>query len=628
MIGAWAIAFLRDLAGAALFESWGSAGVAAVLVAGSWAVGLLVIPATVARPALRALAGFPLALLAGGTVGILLYLLNIPVRGGLGAAVLGAALCFGIGLRHRIFRGLGTRREILLLGFLLIVGYTLAFFGWGETTDGTIRGISGVWGDGPLHTLIMEAFVHRTGGDLSMPAFAGEQLREPFGTDFVAAMLRSAGFTVGGAFTVPAAGLLACLLGWAGHLAARFAAQDGASKASVRLAAASATVLVCSFGGLQWLVMATRAGAWSPARFFGVHASAWDKAEDLGLIWANHLNMFASQKHLLLAAAFLLVLAALLLERMRPIRRIGPIGPTERVRLLLPFAIATGFLPLFHTHAFLAAGLLWLAAALITRSRSVTAIGALALVTALPTLLWQFGLASRAGFLTLRLGWMASDGVRGWLWFWFFNLGIFLPLLGLAVWRGGRQQRRAVTLLGVPALLLFVAANVVQFQPYQWDNFKLFLFAWLLVLPLVAAEMSRWRFRGTRAVTISLLVLMSLTTLSEFPTHLNFRATHPVYDARTRAAARHLDAILPRAAVVLADTDTVHNHPLTLTGRTLFMGYGGWIWTRAYQASERSALLTRLRALHPHDVCTHATLLGITHVIRREAAGQFLVDVC
>lgn len=621
MIGSPGIAFLRDLAGAALFESWLAAAVSVVLALGSWTAGLLAVPASVARPALRALAGFPVVVLTGGAVGIVLYLLGIPSRGGVGIVVLGAALCFGIGLRQKVFRGMGTRREILLLGFLLLVAYTLVSFGWGETTDGTIRGMSGAWGDGPLHTLIMEAFVRRPGVDLSMPAFVGEQLREPFGYDFVAAMLRSVGFTVGGAFTLPAAGLLACLLGWTGHLAARFAAQAGASKASVRLAAASAAVLVCSFGGLQWLVMAIRVEAWSPARFFGVHAPVWDKAEDLGLIWANHLNTFASQKHLLLAAAFLLVLAAILLEHTRPVGFIWPMG-------LIPLAIATGLLPLFHTHAFLAAGLLWLTAVLITRARAIAVLGALALAVALPTLLWQLGLASRTGFLAFRLGWMTSGGLPGWLGFWVLNLGMFLPLVGIAVWHGRRRQREAMILLGVPALLLFVAANIAQFQPYQWDNFKLFLLAWLLLVPLVAAEMSRWRLLGARAVTVVLLTLMSLTTLSEITTQLNFRATYPVYDVRSRAAARALDAALPRDAVVLADTDTAHNHPLTLTGRTLVMGYGGWIWTRAYQAAERYALLARIRAAHPHDVCERATPVGATHVIRRDADGRFLVDAC
>jgi hypothetical protein len=255
-------------------------------------------------------------------------------------------------------------------------------------------------------------------------------------------------------------------------------------------------------------------------------------------------------------------------------------------------------------------------------------LGVLALVVALPTLFWQFGLASRTGFLTFRPGWMASGGLLGGLWFWALNLGVFLPLLGLAAWRGGRRQRDATILFGVPALLLFLLANIVQFQPYQWDNFKLFLLVWLLVLPLVAAEMSRWRFPGARAVVVSLLMLMSLTTFSEIPTHLHFRATYPVYDVQARVAARQLDALLPRDAVVLADTDTVHNHPLTLTGRTLVMGYGGWIWTRAYPLAERDALLAHIRAADPHYACARAVVVSTTHIIRRETEGRFFVDAC
>lgn len=629
MIRSSVLSFLSDLSSAVFFESWSAVGTAAALFLGSCALGLLVVPSGIARPAARALAGFPLLFILGGATAIGLYLLGGTVRAGLAVVLAASAVAVALALWRGVARAFFAPRELLLVAFLLLAGLVFAFFGWGETADGTVRAMSGSWGDGPLHTLIAEAFARRSptslleklrgagGSDLGMPAFAGEQLREPFGYDFVAAMLRSAGFTVGGAFTLPVAALLACLLAWAGQVTATLATAYG-SQPAPRWAPVVSGVLLLTFGGLQWLVMAQRTDSWSLGQFFGLHNPAWDKVESLGLVWANHVNTFVSQRHLLLASAFLLVLVALLLSALRG----------EGTRSLVAAAIGTGLLSLFHAHALLAGGLLWAAALLLKRSRSLVALGVLALLLALPAVVWQSGLFRRAGFLSFAPGWMASGGLGGWIVFWVMNLGVFLPLVIAGVWRAARRARAASLLLAIPAGALFVLGNTVQFQPYLWDNFKLFFFAWVILLPLAVAEMARWRFRGALGVVLLLVFAMSLTTLSDVATRLHFRSTYPVYDPADRAAARLLDARLPRDAVILADTDTEHNHPLTLTGRTLALGYGGWIWTRNYAWDDRLSALAQLRAADAQTFCALARQLGITHVVDERFAVRGLQETC
>lgn len=616
------LAFLGDLRSAALFETWTAAGVTLLLLAGSLCFGLLAIPSGHARPFVRALAGIPLFFLAIGVVGIIAYLLGATVTGGLLVALALSVGAIVLALLNTQAQQLLAVRELLPLALLLVVGFALALFGWGETRDGTVRSMSGAWGDGALHTLIAEAFTHRRGPDLSMPAFAGEQLREPFGYDFVAAMLRRAGLTIGGAFTLPAAGLLASLLAWVGHGASMLSGitSDRPIVRRQRYAALIACVLVVTFGGFQWAVMASRASALAPSQFFGIHGPAWHKVEAEGLIWANHLDTFASQKHLLLASAFLAVLVVMLLDCVCR-RQLAPLS-------LLLFSIATGLLPLFHMHAFLVAGLLWIAAWVASRSRIVLAFGVLAAAIGTPTVVWYSRLFRRAGFLSFLPGWMAEEGVAAWLWFWMVNLGVYLPLAALALFRMRKQNWRVVFFLGMPAVTLFALGNFVQFQPYVWDNYKVFLFGWLILLPLVAAAVAGWRFTGGTVFAALLVLLMSLTTLSEVRTHFHFRAEHPVYTPSDQAAAHLLERQLPRDAVVLSDADTRHNHPVTLTGRTLVAGYGGWLWTRAYPSDERALLLAELRQAPRGRFCALAALLGITHVVSDTASVQALADLC
>ncbi|TSC64543.1 MAG: hypothetical protein G01um1014106_73, partial [Parcubacteria group bacterium Gr01-1014_106] len=629
-------AFLSDLSSAALFETWGAAGIAVLFLVSTFSCGLLVIPARIASPTLRALAGFPLLFLCIGTGGILIYLLGGTVRTGLYAFVVCSVLLVVLALWRGVFRELLQWKSLAVLSGLLAIAFVLMWFGWGETSDGVVRSMSGAWGDGPLHTLNAEAFVRRSptsllaklrgagGGDLGFPAFAGEQFHEPFGYDFIAAILRAAGFTVGAAFSLPAAGLPACLFGWLGLITMRLTSslrgsEDDRSDTSVsspRMRGPDSRfrgndmmmygivgILLVSFGGLQWVEMASQTHAWTFTKFFGVHQPVWDKAEEIGLVWANHLNTFASQKHLLFGTAFLVVLATVLLDTVRT---------QEKRWWLFPLAVATGVLPLFHAHIFLAAGILWISAILLSRSRVLFLYAVLAALIATPVVIWEAALFTRSGFLSFAPGWMAGNGVFGWPIFWLRNLGVFLPLAVIAIVRGYRRDRMGTLLLVQPALILFLLANSIQFQPYQWDNFKIFLVVWILLLPLVVAEMSQWQFSSAGILRWSLVLLMSLTTLSEVVTHLHFRATYPVYTTADRAIGRELDSMLPKDAVVLARTDMNHNHPLTLTGRTLFAGYGGWLWTRNYEWEERAALVERLWRADAGILCSFVSCIGIT----------------
>lgn len=623
-------AFLRDVLTAHLFDTWWGVGLTAILLCGSCALGLLVISADVARPALRALAGIPLFIIFGGSLGMGIYLLGGTVQVGLWAWLLASVLVTGFAWWFGCLRELAQRRELGMFVGLFAFGFVFAWVGWGEARDGTIRALPGAWGDGPLHVLMAEAFRRRVGPDLTHPLFVGEFVREPFGYDFVAAVLRETGLTVGAAFSLPAAGLYAALLAWVGRLAAQVV-DDYRSRRGI-VAGILAGVLVLAFSGLQWLVMAVKTASWSFTSFFGPHVPSWAKQEDLGLVWEHHLVLFSSQKHLLLAAAFLVALAVILLNAVRQAatssRQSGQGVLLPTAYSLLPISIATGFLPLFHMHAFLAAGLLWIGFFLARPSRHALGLGLLAFVIALPSVAWFSGLFGRSGFLSFGPGWMAGGSLIGWGAFWLVNLGVFLPLAVIGLVRTWRTDRATAMVLGVPAVVLFAAANFVQFQPYRWDNLKIFLLAWLLVLPLVIREMLRSRLWWRLALTSVLVATMFLTTLSEAATLRLARATAPVYRPEDRAAAARLDRALPRDAVVLGPSDTVHNHPLTLTGRRLVSAYLGWAWTRNFRWQERAEQLAQLRSGIPDTFCRLTAQLGITHIVDDQGAAAPVADQC
>lgn len=590
-----------------------------MLLLGALSLGLLVMPRNIARGAVRALAGVPLFFIIGGALAGALYYLGIGVFVSGNILVIIAIGLFVSAIITGRIRDILKWHEIILLLGLFLVSYLLMFFGWSEMSDGTIRSISGSWGDGVLHTLNAEAFKIRQGGNFVMPAFAGENFHEPFGYDFVAGILLRLGFTIGGAFTLPAAALLGAFMAISARftsyiLSNRFGAEI--SYWPKRLAGVMAMLLVMLGSGLQWIVMPLVERIWSWSGFFGVHDPVWDKREALGIAWANHLNTLVSQKHLLLAAAFLAVLSFIFYWLLTQTEHIK-----KRI-IIVTLVLASGLLPFFHAHAFIAVALLWFVFWALKPNRKIFILGVIVALIALPIFL-SFGAAvSRLGFTTFHLGYLVDTGIGQWILSWIVNLGLFLPITIYLI--SNKKWGRNRWLIAVPVIVLFTLGNIIQFQPYLWDNYKIFLFAWFLFLPFFVAQLFAWiiqaRHKVSKIVVIvavaGIFISMVITTISETATYFNFRNNYPLFTSEDRLVAKNLDDVLPKNAVVLVATDNYHKDPVTLTGRDLVLGYGGWIWTRGMDLVGRQAQIKQvLQSSDSISLCQNLLRLKVTHIV-------------
>jgi hypothetical protein len=187
--------------------------------------------------------------------------------------------------------------------------------------------------------------------------------------------------------------------------------------------------------------------------------------------------------------------------------------------------------------------------------------------------------------------------------FWLLNTGILVPacavLLG-AVVLGRRRSETPIdgapvrrlgaavsddlALVCAPFMLLFLIANVVVFQSWDWDNTKLFAYWQLAAALLVGAWVARW-WRGgpgrAAAATLalaSLLLTGGLVMLRSLPwTPSQTNPGSYVWASRDdRDLAAAVAARTPRDAIIL--TGGRPNDPLlTLAGRTAVMGYAGWL---------------------------------------------------
>ncbi|MBA2586239.1 MAG: hypothetical protein H0U99_07125 [Chthoniobacterales bacterium] len=275
---------------------------------------------------------------------------------------------------------------------------------------------------------------------------------------------------------------------------------------------------------------------------------------------------------------------------------------------VLPFWVELSIyatMPLFHVHTFLALSIVLAFFFLFgdsARRKDLALLVGLALLPA-TFLIWLITDHFQArSILEWHPGFAQNVGdfAAPFIWFWARNFGLTLPFmlmaLGLSCW--GAWQRRAgkkiiwtpaVTFL-VPATVIFLLACLVKTAPWEWDNTKLILWAYLIFVPFIWSELfAAWPVAVRTAACIGLFASGFISLFG------GLAAGNPGYTVADRA---EVDAVgnairkLPIEARFAAYP--TYNHPLLLQGRKLVLGYAGHLWTQGFDYQSTSDRLTHL----------------------------------
>jgi hypothetical protein len=437
-------------------------------------------------------------------------------------------------------RGLSRLEILALLAFAVV---SLRQFGWlvYRQGDRLLTLVPSNYGDLPLHWTYVHYLVRGAPFWPENPIAVGERLQYPLGVDLLTAAL-----------VVVGVGLRAVwpLLGLAGAAATGLALR--------RWGGALAVAGFLFSGGLAGFQI-----LWTGRLLDYQDAVAWKNL---------YLTLFIPQRGYLLALPAGLVL--LWSWRRRLLR--GGVG-------LPPWAegILWGALPLVHLHSFLLLSLVY----------AIWAVGSDRLRVAWPSLAWAV-LPATWGV------WQVSDGFRavsllgwqpGWvmaddnpLVFLLVNFGLFLPLALVALLVAWRERRKEDLLVLGPALVVFGALFFVRLAPWAWDNTKVMLWCYLLVLPSIEALVLARLRRAWAAVTVvgllfSGAVSVTAASLGRGPGLEILRI--PEYDGVCSALAPRP----PTERVAVAPT---FNHPVALCGHPLVLGYEGHLWSHGIDAAD------------------------------------------
>lgn len=278
------------------------------------------------------------------------------------------------------------------------------------------------------------------------------------------------------------------------------------------------------------------------------------------LAWKNlFLALFVTQRGLLYAlpaGLFLLTVWREEFFRARP-------GAPFWLSLLLYASM-----PLFNVHAFLFLSIVLALAFVVCPGarRTLGVLVACAVVPASLAVCFVTGGFFAASGIRWLPGWMQGDkGVQ----FWFWNFGVALPLLALLAWRTLRRRNPEDLCFVGAGILVFVVCCFVSFATWEWDNTKLFLWAWLVCAPFLWDMILPWKAPVRVAVCVLLFFSGAVSLCGGLDGRHGYRLASRSELARAAVEFRKL----PPGARVAIEPD--YNNPAILLGHPVLCGYEG-----------------------------------------------------
>ncbi len=485
----------------------------------------------------------------------------------------------------------------LTLCAVLPLALVMAYMQYTHTllpVDGALHTGQSTYGDLNLHLGIATGLVNQAYPP-DYTILPGTMLGYPFLVDAASASLYMMGMSLRWAFIVP--GTLMCALVFWGFLMLAWELTK-----SVRAVILSYALMFLN-GGFGFAYLFDLAGK-DPSRLMEAFTGFYKAPANLidyNIRWVNVLvDMMLPQRTLM--AGWLAVIPALWLL-MRCVKE-------RKASQFLALGVWAGFMPMIHTHSFLALGLISagvMAVSLVQAKpenrrplvRGFLCYGFIAVALALPQLcVWTFPqtfTGVRGGSLRFRFNWANWQNgglVDEYFWFWLKNVGPVFIIMVPAALAGTKRQK----MLAAGALLVFAAAELIQFQKNEYDNNKLFYVAFMVMLPAAAQYLVAVydRLKGLRGRCLIAAVFIAVSTCSgALSVVRECLSDYQLYGRGETALAGYLNENAPEHAVYL--TGTYHNNAVSsIAGGRLVCGTPQFLYFHGVDYSRQMQDVTRM----------------------------------
>lgn len=468
-----------------------------------------------------------------------------------------------------------------------------------------LYGGQSTWGDLSMHLGMITSITAQGTWPPDYSIFPGHRMCYPFLADSQAASFLLLGMPLRWAIIVPSLGLAALALGGLWLFVYDYTGKRGV--------ATLASLLFFLNGGLGFLLMLDGAG--EPGSMFREIFTAFYRTPtnntDLNLLWTNVIcDMMIPQRTMLLGFAMLPAALYLIHNGVKGDKWDMASG-----------AVLAGGLPMMHTHTFLALGIVCAGWLLAYMKKQEDREGYLArwglflcivAVLALPQLLfWTFRQSGGGGFVRVHLDWV--NKTDPWLWFWVKNVGVAFILLFPALWAARMERWRWYA----GALAVYVIAELIVFQPNEYDNNKLLLVWYLFTAVIVAEYMGAvWRklqkLNGRAFLAGVMAVLLFGSALLTIGREVKSGGEFLLFGSDSLQAAAYIKEETP-ADAVFATWDQHVNAVSALTGRNVYVGSPSYLFFHGLDYGPRQ---DEVRQLYTDALAkrTLPAVLGIDYI--------------
>lgn len=452
-------------------------------------------------------------------------------------------------------------------------------------SDGLYIGHVTAYGDWAMHLTWVSTFAYRTLQPSVHPLLITAEPQYPFVVNLISGLLIRLGIDFWVAFLLPVFLITLALL----PLLLVFYKLLGFSY-KVGLVAATLFFLNGGMGLWNWYLERSESSR-LPTSF--------TIQETQGYVWGNiiHTQLIPQRAMALGLPVSLLILILFYVLFIKRLLR-----PRVRIAVSIGSIALCSLLPVIHTHSFIAVGFIlgvWILWLLVKEFKNwsdlrhwgqrqywqdVLAWGAVAALGSLAIFSYFIGWSHDQSFLSWYPGWYSHQTGQNWLALWWQNWTI-MPLLSLSglylLWRENKDK----FFLLLPCFGLFLLGNLILFQPYPFDNTKIFTYA--SVGMSVAASLSIkkiWcsHILGKALATALVVFVIGAGFADQVLTVRQLQKPFLYYSTEELELAEWVKHNTDKDAVFV--TDTRHNSWLyNLTGRQVLMGYEGWLWSYGFE---------------------------------------------
>ncbi len=520
-----------------------------------------------------------------------------------------------------------TTLLVLVVPMVLLSGYLQYTHSIRPAADGTYHVGQSTYGDLSLHLAVTTSIVNAP-FPLDNSLMLGATMAYPYLSDSFATSLYMLGMSLPTAMAFSGTVMMTLVYTGYGLLCAQLCKRRGA--------AVLAVLLLFFNGGLGFFyILSGRVEN-------GVVTTLWDNLRNVmegyyqcptnqpdpnNLRWSNIIcDMLVPQRGILGGWTMLLPCFNLLLP---------PLCNKEKhdLRALMLLGIFAGGMPLVHTHSFLALGLsstgfcLYAMAHAPKGERGKAFVpwliyGGITAALALPQLIgFTFVQATSSDhFLRFQFNWCNNRGGNGlvdpYLWFYIKNIGLPFILIILALCQRGKDngpyQNR---LIAAGAFLIYIVAELVLFQPNEYDNNKL-LYVWFMLCLPMAADYALLLYEklkgleGKRLIAAGFLITCFLS--AGLTVARECVSDYQAYSREDIQLAEFVKTETPEHSVFI--TGNQHLNPVSsLAGRTILCSSDLYLYYHGFNTTQRRAEIAAFYA-DPEENLSLLTKYGVEYI--------------